>query len=249
MWRPRACSVLVLPFWRVGHRGGPVPLDHDLVGEGPADDVQVGPAVGGAEVAHSGGHPHAVHHVLGRRADALRHPVVVVVHPGQAAVLGRSQELLLGGYEIVFGRPADGDGPTGAVEAGAEEVGAERVVFQPAEARGHGLPRPVGAGPGVVVAGHAPQRHPAVHRRPPAQRPALGVGGGGVAGGAGLKAPVAPGMREVHRAQPVGVGVGLNWPGLQQQHRGARVLRQPGGQHRSGGAPADDHEVVDHGKR
>ncbi len=42
------------------------------------------------------------------------------------------------------------------------------------------------------------------------------------------------------------IGIGIVWPGLEQQDRAAPVLGQSSGQHASGRPAADDHDVVFH---
>ena len=41
--------------------------------------------------------------------------------------------------------------------------------------------------------------------------------------------------------------IGVIGPRFQQQHGSVRICRQSAGQHRSGGSPADDHDVIFHG--
>ncbi len=223
-------------------------VEQDLVHEVARADREVAARPGRCQVGQRGAHPDAVAHVAGHRTDTLGPRVVEVAHPGLSRGDRGLRERELQRGEIAAGRSPDRDRPAGAVPLvvtggvrldGTE--GRQQVVERPARVSGRRPP--------VVVGRPAAQQEGGVGGRTPADQ--LGPRQRDLAAEVARLGDESPVVVE-GRLRPVGDVIGQVLPArevgprLQQEHRAAAVLTQPGRDDATGGAGAHDDHVIGH---
>ena len=244
----------------VGDAGGPVALEEDPGGEGPGDEVEVGPLEHRVQVGLRRAQAPAPVDVAVEGGEALLAVAVDIGGPGVAGLLGGFQEGLEQG---VGGRPPlqHQRAPVAAVGAPAAAGGRAAVVVT-GQALFHALEvgQAVGVvpalhagvgGPALVVEGVAPLEDHAVDAGRAAQHLAPGVVdaapahvGLGLGGVLPVVEAVADGERQGCRHVYVHVEAPVPPARLQHEHRGGRVGAEPVGQRAASRAPAHDHVVV-----